>query len=594
MVGMVGAFGCGGGSQPNQPPPDAGPVDAGEGSDGGGSGSDGGPAAPPPNTVTGVHFEICPAPFQLLPVDDLAATTVQALVPDPTANGGFQIRPATITAPGVFSIAEVPDGVPYLFQLGTDFFATNSHGLDLDVPVTTRCGGVLATQATPVTFDLTGMAPFDVNNDALAIETSATGDFIQLDQVEDGDTAVHTTFDWQTAPLPILVDAAAGDDVELVHSRTTSFVDVDTHRRRTTTQLVDAFVSTTTTLVDGQAATLAGSFAAPAAAPFTLAVDFAPYQAAFQDRGEPFPFSIQLAAGRYGADLPAQVILGEVEVQVPSLGAPPETASVPFSDPFPAAWQREAQIQSDFPRFYRGAGPQTSSLGVSTGITQLVAYTTRPKFAPVMAPASQLTINGVDALEAGSAPFDGTAPVRFQWKASADAALYRLRIFQIVTAPTGVSLAVVAIARTADTAIALPASLFTDNAFYAFQLQAVTNAGTFAQGRLIEPRVPNQVASIASGRIRLSSTCGNGKPDPGEDCDDGGESAACNADCTTSTCGDGVLNKAAGETCDTVASTQTCDATTCTSSTATVTRHTESGKSRSGERASRRPALTAR
>jgi hypothetical protein len=35
-----------------------------------------------------------------------------------------------------------------------------------------------------------------------------------------------------------------------------------------------------------------------------------------------------------------------------------------------------------------------------------------------------------------------------------------------------------------------------------------------------------------------------------EDCDDAGESAACNVDCTTAQCGDGTLNATAGEICD--------------------------------------------
>ncbi len=53
--------------------------------------------------------------------------------------------------------------------------------------------------------------------------------------------------------------------------------------------------------------------------------------------------------------------------------------------------------------------------------------------------------------------------------------------------------------------------------------------------------------------------CGNGVVDFGEDCDDGNgtdvapnplESASCNANCTTATCGDGILNGSAGEQCD--------------------------------------------
>ena len=44
--------------------------------------------------------------------------------------------------------------------------------------------------------------------------------------------------------------------------------------------------------------------------------------------------------------------------------------------------------------------------------------------------------------------------------------------------------------------------------------------------------------------------CGNGVVEPGEDCDDGSESATCNSDCTFATCGDYYTNTAAGEECD--------------------------------------------
>ena len=47
------------------------------------------------------------------------------------------------------------------------------------------------------------------------------------------------------------------------------------------------------------------------------------------------------------------------------------------------------------------------------------------------------------------------------------------------------------------------------------------------------------------------SGCGDGFVDPGEQCDDGGESAACDVDCTgPPVCGDGTLNVTALEECD--------------------------------------------
>jgi len=44
--------------------------------------------------------------------------------------------------------------------------------------------------------------------------------------------------------------------------------------------------------------------------------------------------------------------------------------------------------------------------------------------------------------------------------------------------------------------------------------------------------------------------CGNEIKELGEDCDDGGESVNCDADCTVAICGDGTLNMTAGEECD--------------------------------------------
>lgn|GEM_PF-566872 len=48
----------------------------------------------------------------------------------------------------------------------------------------------------------------------------------------------------------------------------------------------------------------------------------------------------------------------------------------------------------------------------------------------------------------------------------------------------------------------------------------------------------------------VTSACGNGAIDPGETCDDSGESATCDADCTATTCGDQAVNSTAGEQCD--------------------------------------------
>ncbi len=66
-----------------------------------------------------------------------------------------------------------------------------------------------------------------------------------------------------------------------------------------------------------------------------------------------------------------------------------------------------------------------------------------------------------------------------------------------------------------------------------------------AAGEQCDP--PNATTCKADCTINL---CGNGTVDAGEDCDEGGNTATCDADCTTPACGDGFLNPAAGELCD--------------------------------------------
>jgi cysteine-rich repeat protein len=50
--------------------------------------------------------------------------------------------------------------------------------------------------------------------------------------------------------------------------------------------------------------------------------------------------------------------------------------------------------------------------------------------------------------------------------------------------------------------------------------------------------------------VGVPAVCGNGVLESGEACDDSGESATCNLDCTVATCGDGQLNLTAGEQCE--------------------------------------------
>jgi hypothetical protein len=53
--------------------------------------------------------------------------------------------------------------------------------------------------------------------------------------------------------------------------------------------------------------------------------------------------------------------------------------------------------------------------------------------------------------------------------------------------------------------------------------------------------------------------CGNGIVDAGETCDEQGQTATCDEDCTPASCGDGLVNEMAGEQCDEGGASETCN-----------------------------------
>jgi hypothetical protein len=67
-------------------------------------------------------------------------------------------------------------------------------------------------------------------------------------------------------------------------------------------------------------------------------------------------------------------------------------------------------------------------------------------------------------------------------------------------------------------------------------------------------------SEVCEGQVCQAAACGDGVVQAGEGCDDAGESATCNADCTEASCGDGALNATAGEACDDAGESATCNA----------------------------------
>ncbi len=76
------------------------------------------------------------------------------------------------------------------------------------------------------------------------------------------------------------------------------------------------------------------------------------------------------------------------------------------------------------------------------------------------------------------------------------------------------------------------------------------DTATPGEGTCVTDRSTEVGQPLATYFLQLSTLCGDGAIQSPEQCDDGGESATCDNDCTFAVCGDRKVNATAGEQCD--------------------------------------------
>lgn len=497
---------------------------------------------------------------------DLAAAVIQALVHDDSP-AGYRVVNGHGDVSGGFVIDQVPDGVVFTLRINDDYYVTDQHVVDLRSETAVRCAPPpeQASSPTPVTLRMTGMTPFSTATDQIDVD-SLSVEYSNKVFPADGKTAIDMTFDWGTGFFPSLLDAALGDELLVLHTRSEDVRDVSTLRTHSESRILDVFRTSEVTLHDGVPATIAGAFEPVALnRSVSFSLDRSLFDAGYDAMSIPQGTSVGFGASAHRdvfATTTASFDYRDVSRNTSLLET---VTNYQFGDPFPASWTRSVELVY-FRRRYVGL-PIPHVVGATVLIQahtlQRESDTGTLPTAPVLHPPAGVQVGGVDFILGGKVVFDGQSSVHVTWNSVPSSTLYVLRIGRLDIEHFGPLPLTIATFVTTATSLQLPAALFHDGDFYTFLLSAAQSPADYSAGHMVPRGLTDVRAQLPSGRFRFSSHCGDGVVEADEECDTRGESATCNIDCTTAICGDGLRNATAGEACDTILDAPGCD-TDCT------------------------------
>jgi len=482
------------------------------------------------------------------------------------SRAGYRVVTGTSAADHSLVFHDIPAGATFMVQ-GSRFpgsphyYVTDQPALKLRTELQARCQPAPAPASAPidVAIDLTNASGISSpNNDRLDLHSFKLGIGTSIADDFRG-TELQATIPWRQG-FP-LVDAAAGDDLYVVHSRT----------EQGSEHIVEWFDATGATLQNGQAASITGAFQSATSVPASLrtiavSADLTRFEAPYTATTRPDNFELRVTAqpgggggsgvvgaGSFGA---AAMLLGVA--LSPQSDAPFQgtfSPSFQYADPFPASWKRTITVRFARSHLVRMSANPNGPLGVVVGYQQQFEYAGALQVAPALAPPTGITVGGVDFTRGGKLAFDGQSPVAISWNPVPGAQLYEFAAERFVQDSNSFAELKVT---TAGTSLKLPAAMFEAGPRYQLVLTAIQTPTEYSAGELIPASLPQVSAAVPSGRFRFLPSCGDGIVQAEEDCDTGGESATCNVDCTTAMCGDGVINAAAGEQCDAVSDSLTC------------------------------------
>ena len=537
----------------------------------------------PPGTLTGtsVVTYVKADGTTAMKNEDLTGYTIGAYVPDGSPAGYHHVA-GTGTADGTFTVPDVPGGETLLEltrpnDVAPQLYAVRARSIDAGWVTLGGPDGVSTTLATPINLNVTGMSAW-VDGDSLWADSYATGTenavYYQgpnktwTNPPTIGATSLTGSFDWksgytydQSGAPPRLVHASAGDDLYLEH---VAIQGVNDQQGDTValSRLVDLYQGSGVEMTDGATTAIGGTFTKVTLDQTQqLTVDLAQYRALAGDNGhfmnESYNcYRLTNYAVAYDGVIGPAVWAVSGALVATTTGV---TMSGSYGDPFPASWGSLFDCNYQHLRAY--ALPGGENVFWASWEAFDVPATSDMFASPTLGAPTNAVIDGKPFLAGGAIPFDGTGPVTVGWDAVPGAAYYVVTVIDDFVNGTRGAGRLAATISTPDTLVAIPATLLQKGEFYTLRLAAwySTDGNAFAQGHLRRFGLPSGSSNVVSGLYLFSSDCGNSHVDPGEQCDSGGESATCDADCTLVTCGDGYDNTAAGEVCDNDGDSETCD-----------------------------------
>ncbi|HEU4733731.1 MAG TPA: hypothetical protein VFT22_37825 [Kofleriaceae bacterium] len=492
--------------------------------------------------------------------EDLTGYVVQAYVPD-ASPAGYRTINGVPASDGGFTIPDVPAGTYLLAIIAPDdpsahFFETASHAIDLGANGRGHPDGRKPTQATSVTFHVTGMDPGQAG-DLVFLDSFATGSALDFQGVAMGQTSLDDTFDWRDFG-GLLLDAARGDDLFVTHTRRV----VDPSSDRSVRTIVDSFSTSAITLLDGQPATVTGEFKPPTGvmnqngsfdpASYLLDLDYPTH--------EPLKMLARFRAGFTGVISEGAPLLDISRTVRASTAMIFDGASAP--DPFPSDWVRFLFTDPEMTWVYAARGATRTASYTASTFERKPATNVFTMGAPFGAPHG-LKVEGVDAGHAAAVPFDGAHPVTIEWAPVVGVSHFIVTAMHLTDDGNAAALAIIATFDTTGNALKMPGALFKTGESYVFAVGGLVNQSIDYTGGIVRRQgFPIAEREVVTARLVFASSCGNGTVDaPFEECDASGAATAdCNPDCTRPRCGDGFTNAAAGEACDDVDATPFCNA----------------------------------